>query len=172
MVVFITFIVSMCIHVFSLSTGANCKLEVTVHIQGGGMLPVALLVHLLGTNTHCCWLNVGALIGKYSKTHGCWILREGCGIRQAAGLVNCMLWMCAFGVQKESTGFVHVQVTLPKGIQPRCQHTATAFSLGPNFRVLVLFGGRRAHVGEPVAETTLLYFGECGYSFIALFTSS
>lgn len=86
--------------------------------------------------------------------------------------VNYMLWMCAFGLQKESTGFVHVQVTLPKGIQPRCQHTATAFSLGPNFRVLVLFGGRRAHIGEPVAETTLLYFGECGYSFIALYSSS
>jgi len=100
MVIYITFIVSMCIHVFSLSTGANCKFEVTVHFQGGAMLPVALLVHLLGTNTHCCWLNVGALIGKYSKTHGCWILRGGCGIRQAAGFVNCMLWMCAFGVQK------------------------------------------------------------------------
>lgn len=92
MIIIVTFIVSMCICVFSLSTGANCKPKVTVHVQGGGMLPVALLVHLLGTNTHCCWLNVGALIGKYSKTHGCWILREGCGIRQAAGL-----WTACYG---------------------------------------------------------------------------
>jgi len=92
MIIIVTFIVSMCICVFSLSTGANCKPKVTVHVQGGGMLPVALLVHLLGTNTHCCSWNVGALLGKYSKTHGCWILREGCGIRQAAGL-----WTACYG---------------------------------------------------------------------------
>ena len=57
--------------------------------------------------------------------------------------------------------YVHVQVTLPKGMRSRGSHTVTVFGCGPNFRVLVLFGGRRTFAGQIVAETTLLYVGEC-----------
>ena len=153
-----------CTHVISLSTGPNWRPGVKVHVRGGAMLPVALLVLLLGSNTHCCWWNVVALMRQYSKTCGFWMLREGCGIRQATGCDTCRIVYCpCLGsvCRKWSVGFVHVQVTLPKSLEPRCSHTATMFSLGPSVRVLVLFGGRRRVDGEPVAETTLLYFGEC-----------
>jgi len=128
------------------------------------MLPVALLVHLLGRNTPCCWWNVGALMTQYSKTCGFWMLREGCGTRQATGCDTCRIVCCPCSAsicRKRSAGFLYIQVTLPKGLEPRCQHTATMFSLGPSVRVLVLFGGRRKFDRESAAETTLLYFGEC-----------
>ena len=54
-----------------------------------------------------------------------------------------------------------VQVTLPKEMGPRYHHTATVFGCGPNFRMVVMFGGQREFVGDPIAETALLHLGEC-----------
>ena len=52
-----------------------------------------------------------------------------------------------------------VQVTLPKEMEPRYQLTATVFGSGQNFRMVVMFGGKRKR--EPMAETALLHLGEC-----------
>ena len=65
-----------------------------------------------------------------------------------------------------------VQVTLPQEMGPRMGHTATVFGSGPNFRMVVMFGGRRKLGGDPIggkrefmevpiAETILLHLGEC-----------
>ena len=54
-----------------------------------------------------------------------------------------------------------VQVTLPQEMGPRYDHTATVFGSGPNFRMVIMFGGRREFPGDPIAETTLLHLGEC-----------
>ena len=58
-----------------------------------------------------------------------------------------------------------VQVTLPQEMGPRYGHTATVFGSGPNFRMVVMFGGMRRLgreiQGDPIAETTLLHLGEC-----------
>ena len=54
-----------------------------------------------------------------------------------------------------------VQVTLPQEIGPRYEHTATVFGSGHNFRMVVMFGGKRMVLGDPIAETTLLHLGEC-----------
>ena len=54
-----------------------------------------------------------------------------------------------------------VQVTLPKEMGPRFDHTATVFGSGPNFRMVVMFGGQRRFEEGPIAETTLLHLGEC-----------
>ena len=54
-----------------------------------------------------------------------------------------------------------VQVTLPQEMGPRFEHTATVFGSGPNFRMVVMFGGQRKFAGDPIAETTLLHLGEC-----------
>ena len=55
-----------------------------------------------------------------------------------------------------------VQVTLPQEIGPRDGHIATVFGSGSNFRMVVMFGGkRRDSTGAPVAETTILYLGKC-----------
>ena len=54
-----------------------------------------------------------------------------------------------------------VQVTLPQEMGPRYGHTATVFGSGPNFRMVVMFGGKRELMGVPIAEITLLHLGEC-----------
>ena len=54
-----------------------------------------------------------------------------------------------------------VQVTLPQEMERRFDHTATVFGSGPNFRMVVMFGGMRELWREPIAETTLLHLGEC-----------
>ena len=54
-----------------------------------------------------------------------------------------------------------VQVTLPQEMGPQYQHTATVFGSGHNFRMVLMFGGEREFVGDPIAETTLLHLGEC-----------
>ena len=54
-----------------------------------------------------------------------------------------------------------VQVTLPQEMGPRHEHIATVFGSGPNFRMVVIFGGMREFAGDPIAETTLLHLGEC-----------
>ena len=53
-----------------------------------------------------------------------------------------------------------VQVTLPQEMGPRYYHSATMFGSGPNFRMVVMFGGRKLG-GDLIAETTLLHLGEC-----------
>ena len=54
-----------------------------------------------------------------------------------------------------------VQVTVPHEMGPRWGHTATVFGSGPNFRMVVMFGGKRKLGGDLIAETTLLHLGEC-----------
>ena len=54
-----------------------------------------------------------------------------------------------------------MQVTLPQEMGPRCRHTATVLWFGPNFRMVVMFGGERKDLGIPIAETTFLHLGEC-----------
>ena len=54
-----------------------------------------------------------------------------------------------------------VQVTVPQEMGPRLYHTTTVFGSGPNFRMVVMFGGKREFVGASIAETTLLHLGEC-----------
>ena len=54
-----------------------------------------------------------------------------------------------------------VQVTLPQEMVPRCDHTATVLGSGPNFRMVVMFGGEKEVLGDPIAETILLHLGEC-----------
>jgi len=68
-------------------------------------------------------------------------------------------YLCIHCALNDWAWYVHIEVTLPKGMQPRGSHTATVFGNGPNFRVLVLFGGMRTK--KLFAETTLLYVGEC-----------
>ena len=53
-----------------------------------------------------------------------------------------------------------LQVTLPVSITPRYNHSAVAFGIGPNFKVVVVFGGAICS-HEPISETTLLLLGEC-----------
>ena len=43
-----------------------------------------------------------------------------------------------------------VQVTLLQEMGPRCYHSATVFGSGPNFRMVVMFGGRREFLGDPI----------------------
>ena len=64
-----------------------------------------------------------------------------------------------------------VQVTLPQEMGLRYEHTATVFGSGPNFRMVVMFGGRRSLLGDPIAETTLLHLGECAVWTITCYTS-
>ena len=54
-----------------------------------------------------------------------------------------------------------VQVTLPQEVGPRWYHTNTVFGFGHNFRMVVMFGGRKKFAGASIAETTLLHVGEC-----------
>ena len=56
-----------------------------------------------------------------------------------------------------------VQVTLTQDMGPRYGHTATVFGSGPNFRMVVMFGGKRRLVGALIAETTILHLGECAF---------
>ena len=53
-----------------------------------------------------------------------------------------------------------VQVTVPQEKGPRYEHTATVLGSGPNFRMVVMFGGERKLGGDPIAETTLFHLGE------------
>ena len=52
------------------------------------------------------------------------------------------------------------QATLPQEMGPRYRHTATVFGSGPNFRMVVMFGGRRQPEDGTLAETTLFHLGE------------
>ena len=67
----------------SLSTGPNwTPLEVPGHLQGTPMLPVVLVVPSLDRSTHCCWWEVVVVeLWMDSKTCGCWMWTEECGVR-------------------------------------------------------------------------------------------
>ena len=56
---------------------------------------------------------------------------------------------------------VSLQVTLPKQMGPRSFHSATVLGSGPNFRMVILFGGKQMFLGESIAATTLLHLGKC-----------
>ena len=64
-----------------------------------------------------------------------------------------------------------VQVTLPQEMGPRYGHTATVFGSGPNFRMVVMFGGQREFGEDAIAETTLLHLGECAVWNITCYMS-
>ena len=50
-----------------------------------------------------------------------------------------------------------LQVTLPTAITQRHSHSAVMFGAGPDFRVIVLFGGDDSDgVAHAISETTLL----------------
>ena len=53
-----------------------------------------------------------------------------------------------------------LQVTPPESMTPRLYHSITATSLGPGLTEVLVFGGRRELWGDPIAETTILRFGE------------
>ena len=50
-----------------------------------------------------------------------------------------------------------LQLTLPTHLTKRYEHSAVVFGTGPDFRVIVLFGGNDSNFGTHViSETTLL----------------
>ncbi len=56
--------------------------------------------------------------------------------------------------------FLCLQVTPPESMTPRYWHSITATSLGPGLTEVLVFGGSRERLGRPIAETTILRFGE------------
>ena len=54
----------------------------------------------------------------------------------------------------------HLQVTPPESVRGRYYHSITATSLGPGLSEVVMFGGQLKYWGDPIAETTVLRFGE------------
>ena len=53
---------------------------------------------------------------------------------------------------------LYLQLSLPVAITPRWGHSATVFSCGTSFRVVVFFGGVKPSEDE-LSETTLLFLG-------------
>ena len=51
----------------------------------------------------------------------------------------------------------HLQVTPPESVRGRWGHSITATRLGPELTKVLMFGGKS---GDPIAETTILRFGE------------
>ncbi len=51
-------------------------------------------------------------------------------------------------------------MTPPESMTPRCWHSITATSLGPGLTEVLVFGGCREVVGNAIAKTTILRFGE------------
>ena len=56
--------------------------------------------------------------------------------------------------------FLCLQVTPPESMTPRHFHSITATSLGPGLTEVLVFGGQRELGEVPIAETTILRFGE------------
>ena len=55
----------------------------------------------------------------------------------------------------------HLQVTPPESVRGRYGHSITATSLGPGLTEVLMFGGMLELLGgAPIAETTILRFGE------------
>ena len=54
----------------------------------------------------------------------------------------------------------HLQVTPPKSVRGRWGHSITATSLGPGLTEVLMFGGSLELGSDPIAETTILRFGE------------
>ena len=55
----------------------------------------------------------------------------------------------------------HLQVTPPESVRGRWGHSITATSLGPGLTEVLMFGGELKYAGgDPIAETTILRFGE------------
>ena len=54
-----------------------------------------------------------------------------------------------------------LQVSPPESVKPRYYHSTTATSLGPGLTEVLMFAGRRKRlIGDDIAETTILRFGE------------
>ena len=55
----------------------------------------------------------------------------------------------------------HLQVTPPESVRGRWGHSITATSLGPELTEVLMFGASLEWPGgDPIAETTILRFGE------------
>ena len=68
--------------------------------------------------------------------------------------------LCMCVVANMCTCFpIFLQVSLPTNITGRCGHSALVFGTGPDFRVVVLFGGYNKQ-DVPISETTLLLLCE------------
>ena len=111
-------IVYMTVGLDFLSTGPNwTSPEVPGHLQGSAMLHVVLLVPSLGRSTHCCWWEVDGVMVS-SKTCGCWMLTEECGVRLVYDELyqECMLYIA----------YIHVDVcleslaTVPVSVYTKC----------------------------------------------------
>ena len=50
------------------------------------------------------------------------------------------------------------------GLKARCGHCAAVYSLSPGITEIVIFGGTTTYppnIGDVIADTTVLRFGEC-----------
>ena len=56
-----------------------------------------------------------------------------------------------------------VQVTLPRQTEPQGVYSTTLFGSGPNFRMIVTFGGNETFLGKPTSTTSLLHLGKYIY---------
>ena len=77
-----------------------------------------------------------------------------------------VMWYCV-SVSNCTLVIVHVsvhssypQVMPPESVRGRYGHSITAFSLGPRLTEVLMFGGVLKLLGDPIAETTILRFGE------------
>ena len=59
---------------------------------------------------------------------------------------------------------LYLQVTPPESMTPRYRHSITATSLGPGLTEVLAFGGSQEVLGDTIAETIILRFGEQIYS--------
>ena len=56
--------------------------------------------------------------------------------------------------------YIQLQMYLPTKITQQYGHSAVVFGTGPDFRVVVLFGGKEGPQDCPLSETTLLLLCE------------
>ena len=101
----------------------------------------------------------GGLDDKNSVLRDMWVLDVDTGKWTE---VSVSQFLYSFGCTRHSqTLYFHsIQVTPPESMKPRQGHSLTATSLGPGLSEALLFGGQQTILGDPLAETTILRFGE------------
>ena len=107
----------------------------------------------MNVNTKCTWTLIYAISIVY--------ILEQCVFQLLTILVHALTQVCYVGnVSSVAVASCTGYSSTRNG--PQLQHTATVFGSGPNFRMVVMFGGMREFLGgNPIAETTLLHLGEC-----------
>ena len=53
-------------------------------------------------------------------------------------------------------------------MEPRYQHTANVVDSVVDFRMLIMFGGTKKFLGDPVAETNLVHLGKWGTACLGI----